>query len=147
MDLCDEPIDDVLRDMLERSSPPQILVAEDDREMRLLIAASLRMDGYRILEAGTGPDAIRAISKIFSALVPLGLILTDVRMPGWSGLEVLEFVRCIGWKVPIVVMTAFGDEETHVAAKALGALRVLDKPFDIDSLRAAVAGVLRRDAT
>jgi DNA-binding response OmpR family regulator len=70
------------------------------------------------------------------------LILTDVHMPGCSGLDVIEVLRDADWKTPVIVMTAFGDDETRARAEQLGAV-MLEKPFRLDSLRAAVRVSLR----
>jgi CheY-like chemotaxis protein len=119
--------------------PALVLLAEDDAEMRALVAAQLRDDGYEPIEAQNGVELIRALHRIENAVLPLQLIITDIRMPGFDGLEVLEYLRYAGLRVPVIVMTGFGDARTHAKAKSLDAALVLDKPFDIDDLRAAVA--------
>ena len=65
-------------------------------------------------------------------------IVSDVRMPGHSGLEMLAALRRAGWTTPVVLITAFGDRWVHDQARQLGAAAVLDKPFDIDALRAVL---------
>ena len=59
-------------------------------------------------------------------------------MPGHSGLEMLAALRREGWTTPVVLITAFGDRWVHDQARQLGAAAVLDKPFDIDALRAVL---------
>jgi DNA-binding response OmpR family regulator len=63
-------------------------------------------------------------------------------MPGFSGLDVLSALRCLRSHVPVIIITAFGDEPTRRLALGLGALAVLEKPFDLDDLRTAVVNVL-----
>ncbi len=70
------------------------------------------------------------------------LVLSDIRMPGWSGLDGLTRVAGHPALPPLILFTAFGDAETHERALELGALTLLDKPFDIDELRGLVADVL-----
>jgi CheY-like chemotaxis protein len=135
----DHRIDAVLEAMILCHSPAQVLLADDDPEMRELIATPLREDGYSVVEAGDGIELIRAIHRFEASLLPVGVIVTDIRMPGFSGLEMLEYLRYAGLRVPAILMTGFGDERTHREAQSLGAELVFDKPLDVDELRAAVA--------
>ena len=68
----------------------------------------------------------------------MDLVITDVRMPGPSGVEMLEWLRGVVWSIPVIVITAFGDPVLHAEARRLGALAVLDKPFDVNELLALV---------
>jgi DNA-binding response OmpR family regulator len=72
------------------------------------------------------------------------LLISDVRMPTCTGMQILEQLRAAHWQTPVILMTAFGDAATRQHAKALGAV-LFDKPFDIDDLRTAVACLLRRE--
>src|SRR5215468_2968896 len=104
---------------LSEASPPRrpcVVLAEDDREMRMLVATTLRRAGWDVIEArDDGTDCV---------------IVSDIRMPGMSGLDALERLRDIGWVGGIILITAFGDEATHARAHEMGANTVLDKPFD-----------------
>jgi DNA-binding response OmpR family regulator len=118
---------------------PLVLLAEDDDEMRDLISLRLRRQGYDLLEAASGSALLLAIKRIRADLAPMpSLIVTDVHMPGLSGLSALHTVRDYGWRVPVVVITAFGSEETLNEAARLDAAVVLHKPFDLDDLRMAI---------
>jgi CheY-like chemotaxis protein len=132
----DDRVDQVILDH-HRVLP--VLLAEDDAEMRSLVSAHLRDDGYDPVEAQNGAELIRAIHRFEGAMLPVRLIITDIRMPGFTGLEVLEYLRYAGLRVPVILMTGFGDARTHAQAKDLDAVLVLDKPFDFEDLRAAVA--------
>ncbi|MEO7328890.1 MAG: response regulator [Minicystis sp.] len=121
-----------------------ILLAEDDMEMRSLIAAHLRDDGHHVIETQNGMQLIRAAYRFEAAMLPFDLLITDIRMPGWNGLEALDHLRRAGMTLPVIVMTAFGDARLHAMAESLGAALVLDKPFDLDDLRTAVTHLLRR---
>ncbi len=116
---------------------PVVLLAEDDPNMRRLMARALRRDGYHVVELDSGAS-LDAEARRLEALgsVP-SLIVSDIRMPGMSGLEVLRRVRALGWEIPIVLVTAFGDEETLNDAARDGATVVFSKPFDLDDLRLA----------
>src|SRR5262245_46918642 len=116
---------------------PRILVAEDDAEMRNLLAATLRRHGYEVVEARNGEQLLDLIGSELlhpHTNAPVDLVISDVRMPGWSGLDVLAGLRSADWATPFIVITAFGDFDTHAEARRLGALAVFDKPFDLDDL-------------
>ena len=119
--------------------PVRVFVAEDQPEMRALIARMLRQDGYEVIEAGDGPALIDSLvrSIVDEARMP-DLIITDIRMPGASGLDVVARLRRSDWSTPIIFITAFGDHQAHAEAKRLGAVGCLDKPFDLDELRSMV---------
>jgi DNA-binding response OmpR family regulator len=123
-----------------------VLVADDDPEMRRLVVESLRRDGHVVDEAHDGGRLLGKIAEVFDrdpSLSLIDLIVTDVRMPFCSGLEMLERLSEAGWRVPSIVMTAFGDDETRRRAAKAGAV-YLDKPLSIDALREAVAFLTRR---
>jgi CheY-like chemotaxis protein len=119
-----------------------VLVADDDPDMRRLVATLLRMAGHRVIEAS---DATQVLDRIESTVWraqrdPIDVIVSDINMPGLSGLDLLAALRCAESNTPVVLITAFGDEETRVEASELGAAALLDKPFEPQALRAAVAG-------
>ena len=68
--------------------------------------------------------------------------MSDIRLPRVSGLDILAGVSRVPRHVPVILITGFGDEETHARARDLGAERVLDKPFAMSEFRAAVASAL-----
>ncbi|HEX3593664.1 MAG TPA: response regulator [Polyangiaceae bacterium] len=126
--------------------PPRILVAEDDAEMRRLVTEALRKDGYEVIAVSDGGRLLVTLAHEFvdrkgSELADL--VLTDIRMPICSGLQIVEQMRAAHWRIPVILMTAFGDRATREQAGMLGAL-LFDKPFDMDDLRTAVASLLRR---
>jgi CheY-like chemotaxis protein len=119
----------------------RVLLAEDDREMRSLLASTLRAEGYEVTECGNGDELVDRIVTP-SPGVDFELIISDVRMPGHSGLELLDAGRQLQGFPPMILITAFGSDSLHAQARRLGALAVLDKPFDIDDLLAKVTEVL-----
>ncbi|WP_342382161.1 response regulator [Myxococcus stipitatus] len=122
----------------------RVLVAEDQPEMRALLHRALKRRGYEVVEASDGPGLVQAIIDGLLAeqtLVP-DLIITDVRMPGYSGLEVVARLRREGWKTPVILITAFGDAQLHQEAAQLGAARVLDKPFAMEDLCGAAEALV-----
>jgi DNA-binding response OmpR family regulator len=125
-------------------SVPSILLAEDDENMRLMLAAALRADGYEVVEARDGGRLLVYLAQAYlsdRAHEAYDLLVTDIRMPICSGLQILESLRQAHWRTPAVLMTAFGDEQTSTRAEALGAI-MFAKPFDVDDLRTAVLHIL-----
>lgn len=121
-----------------RSSRPRILLADDDPDLRVLLSLALELDGYDVVQAEDGLRMVDCIGNLFLGWgdrAPVDIIISDVRMPGLSGLEILAGFRRADWSTPFVLMTAFGSDELHAEARRLGAAAVLDKPFDIDELR------------
>ena len=126
---------------------PVVILAEDDDELRLLLARKLRRAGCNVVEARTGLQLIELAVEHALAPLTLGkpsasLVISDIRMPGWTGLEVLGLLRRAEIMVPIILMTAFGDPETHADARSLGAAAVYDKPVDLDELVAAAIAIV-----
>ncbi len=116
-----------------------VLVADDDEEMRTLVAATLREDGCSTLEARDGQELLDLLGE---ALDEPGLrpdvVVTDLKMPRLSGLGVLGALMRARWRLPVVMMTGVSDESIHAVATRLGAVGVLHKPFQPDALLAAV---------
>ena len=125
----------------------RVLVAEDDRELRRLIVQALEKDGHDVESVGSGPELLHRLGTASLSRhrgLP-DLVVTDIRMPGLSGLEVLSGVRELAWTTPAILMTAFGDDEVAAAAHRLDAM-LFHKPFDFDDLRTAVLHVLRQSS-
>jgi CheY-like chemotaxis protein len=127
---------------------PRVLLAEDDAAMRTLVARRLRDGGFEVVEARSGHDALELLAQALTRQPPLwfDLIISDVRMPGYDGLNILVCVQQLPVHIPVILITAFGTTQTHAAAERLGALALLDKPFDVDELvRLARAAILLAD--
>jgi len=125
--------------------PARVLLAEDDTELRTLLAEVLRDDGYEVSEAASGTELLAALGDGEDAdreRHEVDLIISDVRMPGQSGLDVLCRLAWKQLEVPVILITAFGEDWVHDLAERLGAVAVFDKPVDLDVLRSAVLQVL-----
>jgi len=120
----------------------RIVVAEDDFEMRRLVSECLRKAGYEVHEVMDGPALLRYVESSLMIRSRTDLVVTDVRMPGYSGLEIVTCLREAGVHVPVVIMTAFGNLEVQQRAEQLGAT-LLDKPFKLDELKTVVERLLR----
>jgi CheY-like chemotaxis protein len=116
-------------------SSKRVAVAEDDLPMRRVIALALRGDGFDVYEAANGGELLDLILNR-SSDGQFDLIISDVRMPVATGVEVVVALRQMDCTLPVILMTAFGDDSLEDASARLG-VRVLHKPFDLDDLRLA----------
>jgi len=113
--------------------PPRILVVDDERSMRELLAIVLRREGYEVLLAENGRAAIDLLER-----EPVDLLISDIKMPDLSGVDVLRAAKKIDQDILGIMITAFASTETAVEAMRLGACDYLSKPFDIDLLKMKV---------
>jgi DNA-binding response OmpR family regulator len=126
--------------LLSTKSRPRILLAEDDQEMRSLVASALRADGYEVIEVADGGRLLACVGTTYmngTSDIAYDLLVSDIRMPAYNGIDILEGLREAGWPTPVILMTGFGNRETSARAEELGAT-LFNKPFDIDDLRTAV---------
>jgi DNA-binding response OmpR family regulator len=125
-----------------------VVVAEDDAAMRSLLAEELRRDGCEVIEATDGEDLVDCLATVYyesgGSGASVDLIVSDLRMPRLTGMDVLCVLRLARRKTPFILITGFGDEAIRTEARELGAVAVLDKPFDVDELRAAIHRVVSR---
>jgi two-component system response regulator (stage 0 sporulation protein F) len=117
----------------------KVFVADDDEDLRALVVETLRSDGYTVVEAGDGEELLALLSDALAdpASRP-DIVVADVRMPKLSGLGVLEHLNRAHVRVPVLLMTGFAPQSVGIVARRLGAVGVLEKPFDVDDLRTAV---------
>jgi len=124
----------------------RIILAEDDYEMRSLLAMSLRKCGYEVIECSDGIGMLAHLETFFLPeefnRQPVDLVISDIRMPGVTGMELLEGKPKDRDFPPMILITAFGDAETHEIAHKFGAAAIFDKPFDLDLLVDKVKRVL-----
>jgi len=128
----------------EKKKTPRVLLAEDNDEMRRLLAHALSEDGYEVIQCHDGGEFLICLQSfiIDKRSVDFDVIISDIRMPGLTGLEILEEMHeCKGFP-PMILITAFGDEETHAQAKEFGAAAMFDKPFEIDALLSKVHEIM-----
>jgi len=120
---------------------PRILVAEDDGVQRDVIIDILAGAGYAVAGAATAQEALEALRN-----ETVDLLITDLRMPGMDGLELLRQTKGLRPEIETVVMTAYATVETAVTAMKEGACDYLAKPFDKDELLVVVAKAVERGA-
>jgi DNA-binding response OmpR family regulator len=116
----------------------KVLVADDDADLRELIAFTLGQAGYLVIKAHDGVAAVR----LFTQESP-DLVVLDINMPGLSGFQVCEAIRGRS-RVPVMMLTVRGEEEDLVRALGLGADDYLTKPFSPRTLVARIRALLRR---
>ncbi len=118
----------------------RILVVDDDAAVRTLLRRLLSTEGYAVDEAADGPTALEKVAEVSP-----DLLLLDIMMPGQDGLDVLECLRRMS-DVPVILLTAKGDEAHRVLAFRFGADDYVVKPFSTAELTGRIAAVLRRTA-
>jgi CheY-like chemotaxis protein len=119
----------------------RVLLADDDEDMLRLIVSALRKDGCEIQIARDGTELIEMLGAQLDtgdADGRIDVIVSDICMPGASGLEALAALRKRGLATPVILMTAFGSPDAHSEAHKLNAIAVLNKPFDMDDLRIVI---------
>jgi DNA-binding NtrC family response regulator len=119
-------------------SGPTVLVVDDEESMRWFLERTLRREGYEVVAARDGPEALAAAQR-----TTVDLVLADVRMPGMDGVALLRALRAIHPSVPVVLMTAYGTVEDALAAMKQGATDYVMKPFRVEAITATVAKALR----
>jgi DNA-binding NtrC family response regulator len=117
----------------------RILIVEDEEKLRRVLELQLRSADFEVDQAASAEEALRHLDRA-------DLVLTDLRLPGMSGLELLALIRRQNTRTPIIVMTAFGTVETAVEAMKAGAADFLLKPFSIDHLMTVVKKALELSA-
>jgi DNA-binding NtrC family response regulator len=116
--------------------PPRILIVDDDPGQRSLLDSFLRSQGFLTVLASSGQQALEILRT-----EPFSLMISDVRMPGLSGLETLRRARQEHAVLPVLLVTAYADIREAVGAMRDGALNYLPKPIDLDELVATVRQV------
>jgi DNA-binding NtrC family response regulator len=114
-----------------------ILVVDDESEMRSALSHALTRDGFAVESAASGMKALSKIKKD-----PVSLVITDLKMPEMSGMEVLGAVRKLAPEIPVIVITAYGSIHNAVEAMQAGAADYLLKPFSFETLGSTVKRVL-----
>ena len=117
----------------------QVLVVEDDRDLRRFLSKALREEGYGAVEAESGDRALdRALDARYSC------IILDVMLPGRDGFDVVTELRSRGVFTPVLMLTAKDEVESRVRGLEVGADDYLTKPFDLAELLARVHALIRR---
>ncbi|OGB99312.1 MAG: Fis family transcriptional regulator [candidate division NC10 bacterium RIFCSPLOWO2_12_FULL_66_18] len=119
----------------------KILVIDDDESLRRVLEYNLAQEGYAVLTASSGEQGLHLLKKEGADLV-----VTDVRMAGMDGLQVLEEVRKVDLNIQVIILTAFGTIEMAVEAMKAGAFHYISKPFNRDELKLTIKKALQLKA-
>jgi two-component system, NtrC family, response regulator AtoC len=109
---------------------PSILIVEDEAKMRRLLELNLKEEGHAVLAAANAEAALKLLSQ-----EKVDLVLSDLKLPGMTGLEFLHAVKRSNAQIPVVLMTAFGTVETAVEAMKAGASDYVLKPFSMEEMK------------
>jgi DNA-binding NtrC family response regulator len=115
----------------------RILIADDELNIRRVLEAILRRDGYEVVTAANGNEALANMGR------GIHTVITDLKMPGLDGMSLLKRLSADHPDVPVVMITAHGSVESAVEAVKLGAFDYVEKPFDQEQIRQIVAKALR----
>jgi DNA-binding NtrC family response regulator len=129
---------------MTKNSTPTVLVVDDEPLIRWSLAESLREHGYHVTEAADGRMAIAAIEM---ARRPFDVVLLDYRLPDSADLRLLERVRSLAPSSRVIMITAHNSPELTLGATALGAYRVVSKPFEVDMIAALVNEAEAQEST
>jgi len=116
----------------------RILVIDDEATIRSSLVEALVSAGYQVDAADTGEEALARCHKDH-----YDLLVTDLKLPGVSGLEILQALRNLGRATPVIMMTAYGDVDTAVQAMRVGAYDFIQKPFKLTDIKQQVRAALR----
>ncbi|MDD5687703.1 MAG: response regulator [Elusimicrobia bacterium] len=106
-----------------------ILVADDDQNIRNACAESMKMEGYKVLTAASGEEALGIIKKTFC-----NIVLSDLKMPGMDGMALLKQIKKMSPATEVILFTSYGTVETAVEAMKIGAYDFVTKPIDLAEL-------------
>ena len=117
----------------------RVLIIEDNKDLAFGLRSNLEMEGYEVRAVGTGPEGLRQ-AEVFAP----DLVVLDLMLPQMDGFEVLEAMREGGLTMPVLILSARGEEVDKVRGLRLGADDYMTKPFGLMELLARVEAILRR---
>jgi len=124
-----------------------ILVIDDDAQMRAMLSSSLEDKGYEVARAAGLADLFEQLDELTRRGDAPAILVCDYRRPGGDGLQVIERIKNEYPEIEVILITAFGDEHVHRRASELGAVAVFDKPFALDELHREIEELLRQSGT
>src|SRR6185436_11309041 len=125
---------------MAETEPKRVLIADDEINIRRVLEAILRRDGYDVVTAANGLEALAGMSR------GVHTVITDLKMPGLDGMGLLRKLSVEYPDVPVVMITAHGSVENAVEAVKLGAFDYIEKPFDQEQIRQIVGKALKTHA-
>lgn len=117
-----------------------LLIVDDEAEIRNIISQTMEESKVNCLMAENGQKALDVLAKHSGQIAA---VVSDISMPGMTGLEFIEKTRIQGFDFPVIFITGFGDKKTVAEALRLGAFDFIDKPFDLDKLEKSILSALK----
>ena len=118
---------------MTEKDPVRVLIAEDDRAFRALLAETLQQPGREIRLAANGREALEALKE-----TPYDLLITDIRMPEMGGMELLKEAKRLCPNILVIIITGYASLETAIQALKEGAYDYIRKPFNLEELKVSV---------
>ena len=125
---------------------PRLVLADDDDEIRWALTELFESQGYEVTATPSGAGLMDIIADsllLDGSALPPDVIITDVRMPFFNGLGVVDGLRRVGWTTPIIVISAFCDGEIRARVERLGDSQLLHKPIDPNEIEDMVDRAIR----
>ena len=116
---------------------PEILIVDDELSMREFLSILLEKEGFKTLTADNGVSALKTVNNS-----SIDLVISDIRMPGMGGLELLAEIKNINKNLPVVMITAYASPEDAVMAMKNGAFDYITKPFKVDEIKSIISTAL-----
>lgn len=128
-----------IRIPIEKGLEVKVLIVDDDQGTRNALMAGLTSFGYQVLATADGQEALKILKssisqKSKSGIAPVEVMVTDLKMPGMNGLELIRSAKKVSPGLAAILMTAFGDEHVRKQVKNLNRCRYIDKPFGPEAL-------------
>jgi DNA-binding NtrC family response regulator len=120
----------------------RLMIVEDEQHIQLTLKLYLQSRGFEVQVADNGCRALDLLYGSNADERGYDLILTDIRMPEMTGVELLEKMRELGVFIPAVVMTGYGDEDSFVRLEKVGCFRIVQKPFTTSKIESVIVDAL-----
>ena len=129
---------------MENMAKEHILVVDDEQNMRNTLAFILETANYHVTTAAEGRSALEEILAAREGNRPVDLLITDMRLPGLTGLQLIDELNYLKIKIPVLVITAYGDRALLLELERTGCADYLDKPFDYKELVRRVDSLMEK---
>ena len=129
---------------MENMAKEHILVVDDEQNMRNTLTFILETASYQVTTAAEGRAALEGILAARESDRPVDLLITDIRLPGLTGLQLIDELNYLKIKIPVLVITAYGDRSLLLELMRTGCADYLDKPFDYKELVRRVGSLMEK---
>lgn len=129
-------------------APIRVLLAEDDHDIREALVAVLEAEGCDVQSAVNGSELLERLGSWLlkeGAEPPADIIITDVRMPVFTGLSIVDGLRAYGWPLPVIIISAFADDEMRMKVDGIRSAVLMEKPLDMERLKPTMLRLIGRE--